>query len=495
MKIYKQVHPEKWNTIILLVAAFIAVGTYILFSFHFYKIGFPLDDSWIHQTFARNLIQYGQMAYLRGQPTSGSTSPLWVILISISYLLKIGPYAFPFLINMVILFYLGLFAEKIARNEQARYLPTFPIIGILAVFEWHFIWAAASGMETLLFTLFLLIIIMIVLSNLRWRWFLSGLLVGIAIWLRPEGLTLIAIPFWFVLFQKSNLKSKLLNLLTILVVVSLLIFPYFLYNYFLSHSLFPNTFLAKQMEYVSMLNENVLIRALNLFIQPFRGVGIILLPGFIYQIFLYIKQKRWALLGIVLWFIGFISIYVIKMPVIYQNARYIIPTMIIPIVFGGMGSIYLIDKVKTRKYGPFISKIWFWSMISVLFVISLAGARTYAFDVAIIETEMVEVSKWISLYTPRGSLVAAHDIGALGYFGNRAILDLAGLTSPEVIPIIRDETKLKEFMYARNADYLMAFPDWYPELIKDTIPLFTSGGKFSPAAGGTNMQVYILANR
>ena len=36
--------------------------------------GFPLDDSWIHQTYARNLAQTGQWAFVPGVPSAASTS-------------------------------------------------------------------------------------------------------------------------------------------------------------------------------------------------------------------------------------------------------------------------------------------------------------------------------------------------------------------------------------------------------------------------------------
>jgi hypothetical protein len=125
-----------------------------------------------------------------------------------------------------------------------------------------------------------------------------------------------------------------------------------------------------------------------------------------------------------------------------------------------------------------------------LAVFFLAGARTYAFDVAIIETEMVDTSKWIAENTPPGSLIAAHDIGALGFFGNRPILDLAGLVTPEVIPFIRDESLLDAYIHEKGADYLMTFPDWYPELVRGKALIYSSNGKYSPEAGGTNMQVF-----
>ncbi len=119
------------------------------------------------------------------------------------------------------------------------------------------------------------------------------------------------------------------------------------------------------------------------------------------------------------------------------------------------------------------------------------GAVTYAQDVAIIDSEMVNTSEWISANTPENAVIAAHDIGALGYFGNRKILDLAGLISPDVSPFIRDEKQLAAYLNQNGADYLMTFPDWYRDLVRNITPVYQSSGKFSPAAGGENMAVYL----
>ncbi|HMH77795.1 MAG TPA: hypothetical protein VK547_14275, partial [Candidatus Udaeobacter sp.] len=40
---------------------------------------FPLDDSWIHMQFARNLAEGRGFSYNPGVPVSGSTAPLWTL--------------------------------------------------------------------------------------------------------------------------------------------------------------------------------------------------------------------------------------------------------------------------------------------------------------------------------------------------------------------------------------------------------------------------------
>jgi hypothetical protein len=88
-------------------------------------------------------------------------------------------------------------------------------------------------------------------------------------------------------------------------------------------------------------------------------------------------------------------------------------------------------------------------------------------------------------------VVAAHDIGALGYFGQRRLLDLAGLVSPQVIPFMRDEPRLAAFLDQQRADYLVTFPGWYPELVRRAPgPVYTTSGEYGPSLGDENMAVY-----
>ena len=131
-------------------------------------------------------------------------------------------------------------------------------------------------------------------------------------------------------------------------------------------------------------------------------------------------------------------------------------------------------------------------VIAVLFALYIPiGAAAFATDVAIINGEMVSVAQWLDRNTPPDALIAAHDIGAIGYFTGRPILDLAGLISPEVIPFIRDEAKLDEWMRAKGAQYLVTFPGWYPHLSSapGLVELFQGSSTFSPE----HMTVYALA--
>jgi hypothetical protein len=118
------------------------------------------------------------------------------------------------------------------------------------------------------------------------------------------------------------------------------------------------------------------------------------------------------------------------------------------------------------------------------------GAGSFANDVGVINTEMIATAHWIQENIPLEKSIAAHDIGALGYFANRPVVDLAGLVSPDVIPFIRDETALATYLDAQRVDYFVTLQGWYPELEAKSEEVFSTEAGLSPTLGGTNMKVY-----
>jgi len=72
---------RKWNLTrrdILWVTAIclLMMGIFLILSSRVNGPGFPLDDAWIHQTYARNLVEFGQWAFIPGKLSAGSTAPV-----------------------------------------------------------------------------------------------------------------------------------------------------------------------------------------------------------------------------------------------------------------------------------------------------------------------------------------------------------------------------------------------------------------------------------
>jgi len=114
-----------------------------------FRLGLPLDDAWIHQTYARNLVELKQWAFLPGEPSAGSTAPLWTGVLAVGYWLRVNPLLFAYAVGMAVL---GLVAWLAVRWVQALVPERAGWAWTLAVLfglEWHLVWAGLSGMETL----------------------------------------------------------------------------------------------------------------------------------------------------------------------------------------------------------------------------------------------------------------------------------------------------------------------------------------------------------
>ena len=167
------------------------------------------------------------------------------------------------------------------------------------------------------------------------------------------------------------------------------------------------------------------------------------------------------------------------------------PGMPVYYVVSILGIISILKAISGHKMTHWwISRAWIMVIAGVWLAFYAVGAFTYGQDVAIIDSEMVTTAKWVAFNTPPQAKIAVHDIGAFGFFSHRDLVDLAGLISPEVIPFIRNETRLAEFLDEQKVDYLVTFPQWYPQLILRGDPVYHSGGTFSIRAGGENMWVY-----
>lgn len=475
---------------ILLGAAVLAVGCAVLVSATVQGVGYPLDDAWIHQTFARNLALRGEWAFIPGQPAAGSTSPLYTALLVIGHFID-QPVAWSFLLGVLALWGLAWTGEDLARAMRPDWKPRLPWVGLFLVFEWHDVWASASGMETILYA-FLILLVLRLLINPAPAWWAIGLVAGAALWTRPDGLTLLGPVILVVLLQKHPVKYKIGAVLQFLGCWAALVLPYLLFNRMISGNWWPNTFYAKQAEYAIRLQVPFITRFLSLAMLPLVGSGVLLLPGLITGMWGWLRQRAWVPIAGFLWWLGITLVYALRLPLNYQHGRYLMPAMPVFFVLGIAGTAWMIQAISRDGL---IQRLLWKTLVAAIGAVTVGffsiGVWTYAQDVALINTEMVAAARWVAQNTDPDALVAVHDIGAMGYFGQHRLLDLAGLVSPEVIPFMRDEARLAQYLDENSVDYLVTFPGWYPRLTSGLVPVYFTGGTVSPAAGGENMTVYL----
>jgi hypothetical protein len=481
---------EKWVFTLLIGITCLSVGGALLISSHTYGFGFPLDDAWIHQTYARNLALRGEWAFLPGEWSVGSTSPLWTGGLALGYVLGLDPRAWSYALGSGLLLGVAWLCGKWLSIRFSSVTAWAPWAALLILVEWHLVWAALSGMEILALAAIVVLVLKLMDGNRPNAW-VVGLLLGLSVWIRPDGISLLLPVSWRLLFQKrEGARTLVIWSVQCMAGVLLLVLPYLLVNRLVAGAWWPSTFYAKQAEYGVLRASPLLVRVVQQFQLPIVGFGAVLLPGIVLGVIPIFRQRAWGRFAPLIWILAYLGVYALRLPVTYQHGRYAMPTIPVVIVLGMEGLLRWYKAGGVSRWRWVFQRVWILSLAIVAMWFWIIGARAYARDVAIIETEMVTTAHWISEHIEGDALVAAHDIGALGYFGEHRLLDLAGLVSADVIPILRDEQALAALMDAEGVDYLMTFPGWYPNLIQAAQPVFTTDAPYSIEAGGEHMVVF-----
>jgi hypothetical protein len=463
---------------IIIAACVIAQASYLLAArLGFGQFGFPLDDAWIFQTYARNLAESGGWAFVPGAPSTGSTSMLWTPLIVPAYLAHLDPVWWTFLLGLLTLIGAALGAARFFEDDSNL---VSLVIGLAVAFDWHLVWAASAGMETGLFAA-LAIWFWVWLRRraggegfFRWQ---NGLLLGVwggvLMLARPEGILLLALGGLAGLLRPGEMATRLRWGVMAGVGFLLILIPFVGLNVSISGSPWPNTFAAKQTEYAAIRTLPYVRRFFAQVGVSFIGAQILLIPGLAYEVWTAARRKPvdWLALAPLGWVVLHWALYAARLPVTYQHGRYAIPTIPIVVIFGVRGMLRLARLDDPRRLVRLLSLTWVAAalLLSPLFMVVL-GAPAYGRDVAFIDSEMVAAARWLDAHTPPDAVIAAHDIGALGYFAPRQIVDLAGLISPSVVPFMTDPDRLLDFVLENEADYLVVFPMWseaYREMVSD----------------------------
>jgi hypothetical protein len=156
-----------------------------------------------------------------------------------------------------------------------------------------------------------------------------------------------------------------------------------------------------------------------------------------------------------------------------------------------------------------LRKNWRWrgsrvSLVVLVIVLAVLGtawrlptmALLYSRDVSNINQMHVAIGEWVAEQTPPDAVLALNDIGAITYISERRIVDLAGLVTPQVTPMLRAPdraSRLAAFMAEQGVDYVIIFPNWFPDLAKrDEVlePVHRVTVEERTISGGETMVVY-----
>ncbi|MBY8997701.1 MAG: glycosyltransferase family 39 protein [Candidatus Thorarchaeota archaeon] len=453
--------------VIVFVAAIIVTGIscayYLSTMLSYTNPGFTLDDSWIHLQYARTIYEGIPWEYSPGFPSTGSTSPLWSVILSVLFYFSSDPvglawgvYIISMCFYMASSFAVGLIVREYTESVSWSVLA---IIGFVIIPRNT--WLMLSGMETPLFV-FVLLFSIIILDKVEMKYDLVlGVLVGIAYLSRPEGILIaFCLPIRFlILTLKGKVdRKRIVTLFVSAALAALVALPWILHCLSVTGLPLPDTFYAK----VHVPSESE-IEAWNFWWGLFVGQMPFLIIGGFLGIILVVKGKPFP------WLFPVILTVMYRLTVPYasliNNNRYLVPVFDLFFVAAIIATAWILEILLVRKLrlvDTNETKLVAISVTMLLLVVPLLphyfGQATYYGKAAKTVNDLhVNIGTWFDENTPEDSVFATHDAGAVRFISNRTMIDLAGLVSPDIIHGNMTARETLSYLRAQGCNYFVYF--------------------------------------
>jgi hypothetical protein len=410
-----------------------------------------IDDSFITFRYARNILAGNGFLFNPGEHVLGTTTPLYTLIMAVLGFVFGGQHAD--FAGIAWIFNAILDAAACIVILQLGKKLNHPLAGCAAALFWAIAPFSVSfsigGMETSLFVLLLVGMVYVYLCEI---YPLAALLAGLSILTRPDAVLLVApliLDRMFVAFRKKQ-PLKISEWLALLVIPAI----WFSYAWITFGSPIPHSVAAKMAVY-RLDQAAAFVRFIQHYATPFMDdnlfgtsaimVGIILFP------FLAILGSReswkqnnriwpWMLYP---WL--YLAVFCIPNPLIFR--WYLTPPLPAYLLFLLIGletlftSITQVNKEEKIKRiiqlttsviliaYPLISGLSAWSLHPD------HGPDRPAPEMAFIQGELLydEAARFIQPYLKPGDVLAAGDVGVLGFQTNAIILDTVGLNSPQAL--------------------------------------------------------------
>ena len=461
-------------TLLVYAIAVLVVGTALVGHF-----GFPLDDSWIHQSVARNFASFGSLGYLPHQRSSGSTSLLWTLILSCNYTLLPGvsPVIFTLAINTALLMASGMLLLRTALRDGLGPIPAV-LLAVAPALDGNYVWLAFTGMEHLLFVTLSIGSILLWLGSpsqeQSWgRAIVSGVCMGLLTMTRPEAvvlpLTLLACSVLFPGMRKFTFAQTGVAAAIVLALAAIPI-GVNLYN---SHSLLPVTFKGRQFLFAGHggpLTQRALLVAQWLSrpfkaIMAFDGLGVsraaqaammsafLALTGLALSgLRVLIQQRRWLTLSVCSWATLHAVLFAVALPASGHGGRYQPLFLALTLALPAFGASALLTRHRLLSAAvPALLLLVFGSVSLPLWHVVLARGVDH------ISRTHGAVSAWLDQNLPREPF-AVFDIGRIGYDrgtrGAASLIDLGGLTDPAYIDFLTSR-RVAKYLADHEIRYLV----------------------------------------
>jgi arabinofuranosyltransferase len=468
---------------------------------------FPLDDSWIHMQFARNLAEGHGFSYNPGVPVSGSTAPLWTLALGGTFAMLGSHPGLAKILGIAATLGTAWLAGRLAliwtdRRDVAL------LASVLVALAGPMVWGALSGMEVALAAL---LVTAALVLHARGRAGAAGVTLGLAALARPEAAVLL--PLCWLAGPLTGRRALRWGL-----PVAGFLAPWVVFNLATTGGPLPATAAAKieggLVGYLAGVREPLRTTLLE---RPWQFetewvrwlwgadalLPILILPGLWW---LGRRVGRAALVPasvLVLHPLAMAILAPYRAPS-FQEGRYSIHLFPLVLVVAVIALTPLFSSsALAPSGGQGEAKGWVrrrlgWIASAALLtgaVAALPSAATrYGWAVQNIEAMQVHLGHWVAGHTPPTARIGLNDVGAIAYISRREVVDVMGLITPAIIPFRRDgETGVLRYLERVCPDYLIVFPAWFPaisEMADRFQPVYRVRLEHNEVAGADEQVVY-----
>jgi len=496
--------PARKNVIILLYVVIQISYLFSEYNITSHQFGVPLDDVWIHFRYAENIVSGNFFQFNIGEPTPGTTSPMWSIIMSIPFLFSQNFFLFFALLISSVFFLFALLelyklCIKLGFNENFSMLIT-----LLTMLSGRLLWASLSGMETTLFVFFCILIVKNHTKELEKSKLLvsTGLLLGIAGVTRPEAYLLAAVYYFTsVILLRKNFRENIYPFIISAGIFIAVILPYIMFSYYTSGSLTPNKY--KQLSDASYLPDiQYLIQTGLLLVNDNLAVVLLWFGSIGFFIFQLLRRRiENKFLLIYLWVIIFPAVSSVIAPVTHHHGRYLLP--LVPFI--NIVSIHLFKKICDYLSGKGfkIAALYRRLGMAVLIIFSIRSTVVFGgllgWNVENVNSQQVKIGKWLAENLPNEKAFGMNDIGAISFFTKKNVVDMAGLVTPEIFKFVSmsqhdGANSMMKLLKEKGVNYIIIYPDWFEYIMMNYKSYFTQvySAKLekNTICGGIEMFVY-----
>lgn len=408
---------DKTAYLLLAIAAIIFITDIVQ------KLPYSPDDTFIYMQYARNISGGQGFSFNAGEPSYGVTSPFWVIIISIPNFIGINAFWFSKILDLicavlaVVLFY--RLSKILFENDSGNFLPL--LAASLFVLNIWFIRWSFTGMETNL-AVFLMLLILFLYYRKRYN--ICFFLLGLFFLIRPEGFVLFLIILLAVIIEKYKLlKTEYKNIGLYIFLFAVCTVPFLIFSRLTFGTFLANTTLGKSTLTLNISTISAQIAEIVKTLAPSSGVEVIL--SLIFMIYV-IKNKNFSqFIILILWPAGVILLYILSDADIIS--RYFM--VIIPVFT--LLAVKVIELLKNRRTTGII-------LFIIILIISQFSFYRYVkphtdnFSEGVEEC-LIPIGEWFSSNTPKDTKILVNDVGAIGYYSNRYIVDAAALINRNLV--------------------------------------------------------------